>query len=148
MNDARRFRMNAAECLLAAKTCEPPYRGLILAVATSWHALARQDEAIDELIESWSMADSAALVATVPRKVPARAGAGVSSANRIMRSANEVDNQQTKANVFFHGLNSPFGTTLAGNDLFIDNTDAILRFPTPRVTVKYIPQIARTLQSR
>jgi hypothetical protein len=41
--------------LLAAKTCEPPYRGLILAVATSWHALARQDEAMDELLASWSM---------------------------------------------------------------------------------------------
>jgi hypothetical protein len=56
MNDARRFRMNAAECLLAAKTCEPPYRGLIVAVATSWYALARQDEAMDELIATWSKA--------------------------------------------------------------------------------------------
>jgi hypothetical protein len=60
MNDSRRFRMNAAECLLAAKTCEPPYRGLILAVATSWHALARQDEAIDELVATWSKAAFAA----------------------------------------------------------------------------------------
>ena len=63
MNDARRFRMNAAECLLAAKTCEPPYRGLILAVATSWHALARQDEAIDELVATWSTPDAAAFAA-------------------------------------------------------------------------------------
>jgi hypothetical protein len=63
MNDARRFRMNSAECLLAAKTCEPPYRGLILAVATSWHALARQDEAMDELVATWSKADTAAFAA-------------------------------------------------------------------------------------
>jgi hypothetical protein len=63
MNDARRFRMNAAECLLAAKTCEPHYRGLILAVATSWHALARQDEAIDELVATWSKADAAVFAA-------------------------------------------------------------------------------------
>jgi hypothetical protein len=33
MRDSRRYRMNAAECLLAAKTCQPPFRGLILAVA-------------------------------------------------------------------------------------------------------------------
>ena len=59
MNDARRFRMNAAECLLAAKTCEPPDRGLVLAVATSWHALARQDEAMDELVATWNKADAA-----------------------------------------------------------------------------------------
>ena len=63
MNDARRFRMNAAECLLAVKTCEPPYRGLILAVSTSWHALARQDEAMDELIASWGKTDAAAFAA-------------------------------------------------------------------------------------
>jgi hypothetical protein len=63
MNDARRYRLNAAECLLAAETCEAPYRGLILAVATSWHALARQDEAMDELIAGWSKADAAAFVA-------------------------------------------------------------------------------------
>jgi hypothetical protein len=63
MNDARRFRMNAAECLLAAKTCEPPYRSLIVAVATSWHALARQDEAMDELVATWSSVDAAAFSA-------------------------------------------------------------------------------------
>jgi hypothetical protein len=63
MNDARRYRMNAAECLLVAKTCEPPYRGFILAVATSWHALARQDEAMDELIASWRKTDAAAFAA-------------------------------------------------------------------------------------
>jgi hypothetical protein len=63
MNDARRYRWNAVECLLAAGTCEPPYRGLILAVATSWRALARQDEAMDELIASWSKADATAFAA-------------------------------------------------------------------------------------
>jgi hypothetical protein len=69
MNEARRFRMNAAECLLAAKTCEPAYRGLILAVATSWHSLARQAEATDALIESWNKEDSAAFATTTPRRI-------------------------------------------------------------------------------
>jgi hypothetical protein len=69
MSDARRYRMNAAECLLAAKTCEPPYRGFILAVATSWHALARHDEAMDELVATWTKADAAAFAAAIPRRV-------------------------------------------------------------------------------
>ncbi len=31
--------------------------------------------------------------------------------------------------MFLTGLNSPFGMTLVGNDLYVANTDAILRFP-------------------
>ena len=69
MDDARRYRMNAAECLSAANRCEPPYRGLILAVATTWHALARQDEAMDELLAIWSKADAAAFAAVIPRRI-------------------------------------------------------------------------------
>jgi hypothetical protein len=63
MNDARRYRLNAAECLSAAKTCEPPYRGVTLDMATSWLALARQTEAEDELIAIWNKADAAAFAA-------------------------------------------------------------------------------------
>jgi hypothetical protein len=50
MNDARRYRMNAAECLLAAKTCEPSYRSSLLAISAAWYALAIQDEEIDRLL--------------------------------------------------------------------------------------------------
>ena len=60
MDDARRFRVYAAECLLAAKDCDPHYRNLTTAIAASWHALARQAEATDALIESWNKEDSAA----------------------------------------------------------------------------------------
>jgi hypothetical protein len=56
MNDAQRYRMNAVECLSAAKRCEPPYRGLTLAIAESWLSLARQHEAMDELLAIWSEA--------------------------------------------------------------------------------------------
>jgi hypothetical protein len=69
MNDARRYRLNAAECLSAAKTCEPPYRALTLDMATSWLALARQTEAEDELIAIWNKADAAAFAAAIPRRV-------------------------------------------------------------------------------
>jgi hypothetical protein len=65
MNDARRYRVNAAECLSAAETCGPTYRRLTLGIATSWLALARQAEAEDELVASWGKASAAA----IPRRV-------------------------------------------------------------------------------
>jgi hypothetical protein len=67
MNDAQRYRMNAAECLLAAERCELPYRGLTLVIAASWLSLARQQEAIDELLAIWGKAHSAALATSSPR---------------------------------------------------------------------------------
>jgi hypothetical protein len=60
MNDAQRYRMNAAECLSAAERCDPAYRGLTLAIAASWLSLARQQEAVDGLLAIWSKAQSAA----------------------------------------------------------------------------------------
>jgi hypothetical protein len=43
MNNARRYRGNAADCLLAAKTCEPSYRGLTLPPrGTRWPCRTRQ----------------------------------------------------------------------------------------------------------
>jgi hypothetical protein len=59
MNDAQRYRINAAECLSAAERCEPAYRSLTLAIAASWLSLVRQQEAMDELLAIWSKARSA-----------------------------------------------------------------------------------------
>jgi hypothetical protein len=67
MRDSRRYRTNAAKCLLAAKTCQPPFRSLILAVATSWHTLARQDEAMDELLVRWGCLDFAPALSAAGR---------------------------------------------------------------------------------
>jgi hypothetical protein len=53
MNDARRYRMNAAECLFAAKTSEHSYRGILLAISAVWYALAVQDEEIEGLLAKW-----------------------------------------------------------------------------------------------
>jgi hypothetical protein len=58
MDDARRFRVNAADCLLAAKTCEPGYREMILSISACWHSLARQDEAMNMLLASWTQTQS------------------------------------------------------------------------------------------
>ena len=59
-----------------------------------------------------------------------RAGAGVPSANRItlLRDA-DGDGIAEVRTVFLQGLNSPFGMTLVGSDLYIANTDALVRFP-------------------
>jgi hypothetical protein len=54
MTDTLRCRVNAAECLSAAERCETPYRGLTFAIAFSWLSLARQQEAVDELLADWS----------------------------------------------------------------------------------------------
>jgi hypothetical protein len=53
MHDSRRYRDNAAECLLAAQApCQPYHRKLRLSMAASWLSLARQDEAMDDLLAS------------------------------------------------------------------------------------------------
>ncbi|MDB5889991.1 MAG: sorbosone dehydrogenase family protein [Polaromonas sp.] len=58
-----------------------------------------------------------------------RAGAGVPSANRIslLRDANGDGVAETRS-VFLQGLNSPFGMALVGNNLYVANADAIMRF--------------------
>src|ERR1700716_961884 len=58
-----------------------------------------------------------------------RAGAGTPSANRItlLRDADGDGIAETRT-VFLEGLNSPFGMALVGRDLYIANTDAIVRF--------------------
>jgi glucose/arabinose dehydrogenase len=59
-----------------------------------------------------------------------RAGAGVPSPNRItlLRDADGDGVAETRT-VFLKGLNSPFGMALVGDNLYIANTDAAMRFP-------------------
>jgi len=59
-----------------------------------------------------------------------RAGASVPSANRItlLRDADGDGAAEVKS-AFIGGLNSPFGMALVGSDLYVANTDAVLRFP-------------------
>ena len=66
----------------------------------------------------------------VMKKVMSRAGAGVPSANRItlLRDA-DGDGKAEIRSVFLQNLNSPFGMTLVGNDLYIANADALVRVP-------------------
>ena len=59
-----------------------------------------------------------------------RAGAGVPSANRItlLRDA-DGDGVAELRTIFLQGLNSPFGMALVGDNLYVANSDAVLRFP-------------------
>ena len=59
-----------------------------------------------------------------------RAGAAVPSPNRIMLLRDEDgDGQADTKTVFLENLNSPFGMALIGEDLYVANTDAVVRFP-------------------
>ena len=59
-----------------------------------------------------------------------RAGAKAPSENRIilLRDADKNGIAETR-NVFLDGLNSPFGMALVGDQLYVANTDAVVRFP-------------------
>ncbi|WP_296443719.1 PQQ-dependent sugar dehydrogenase [Rhodoferax sp. UBA5149] len=62
--------------------------------------------------------------------VTKRAGAGVPSANRIsLLRDTDGDGVADLRSVLLEGLNSPFGMALVGNDLYVANSDAVLRFP-------------------
>ena len=66
----------------------------------------------------------------VMKLVMSRAGAGVPSANRIslLRDA-DGDGVAEMRTTFLQNLNSPFGMALVGNNLYVADTDKILRFP-------------------
>lgn len=64
------------------------------------------------------------------RKVMKKAGAGVPSANRIsLLRDTDGDGVADTRSIFLQGLNSPFGMTLVGHDLYVADSDAVLRFP-------------------
>jgi len=73
--------------------------------------------------------DNKGIKGWITKKVMGRAGAAVPSANRItlLRDSNHDGIAETRT-VFLENLNSPFGMTLVGNDLYVADTDRLLRF--------------------
>jgi glucose/arabinose dehydrogenase len=65
----------------------------------------------------------------VMKKMQEKAGAGVPSANRItlLRDA-DGDGVAELKTAYLENLNSPFGMALVGSDLFVANTDGIVKF--------------------
>jgi glucose/arabinose dehydrogenase len=64
------------------------------------------------------------------KRVMARAGAGVPSANRItlLRDTDGDGTAETRS-VFLQGLNSPFGMALVGDRFYVAHTDAVWEYP-------------------
>ena len=73
--------------------------------------------------------DGKGIRAKIARSIMKKAGAGVPSANRItlLRDADRDGFAETTT-VFADKLNSPFGMALVGNDFFVANTDAIVKY--------------------
>ncbi|MEP7010261.1 MAG: sorbosone dehydrogenase family protein [Acidobacteriota bacterium] len=64
------------------------------------------------------------------KKLQKKAGGAVPSANRITRLRDaDGDGFAEDRTVFLSGLSSPFGIALVGNDLYVADSDAIVKFP-------------------
>lgn len=74
--------------------------------------------------------DGKGIKGIVMKSVMKRAGAAVPSPNRIvlLRDAHGDGVAETRS-VFIKGVNSPFGMALVGSDLYVADSDAVLRFP-------------------
>src|SRR3984893_6799677 len=73
--------------------------------------------------------DTSGIKGWVTKMVMRHAGAGVPSANRItlLRDPDGGGVAKTRS-VFLEGLNSPFGMVLVGDDFYVADSDAILKF--------------------
>jgi len=89
--------------------------GDVLVAETNAQANPNADKSLKATIQGWFMK---------------RAGAAVPSADRIslLRDQDGDGVAETKT-TFIDDLTSPFGMVLVGNDFYVANTDAIVRFP-------------------
>ena len=93
------------------------------------HVLPNGDVLVAETNAPPRPEDGKGIKGWIMGKVMARAGAGVPSANRItlLRDA-DGDGVAEVRTAFLTGLNSPFGMALVGDQLYVANTDAVMRF--------------------
>ncbi len=74
--------------------------------------------------------DGKGIKGAVMGAVMKKAGAGVPSANRItLLRDTDGDGIANLRSVLLENLNSPFGMALVGSDLYVANSDAVVRFP-------------------
>jgi glucose/arabinose dehydrogenase len=94
------------------------------------HVLPNGDVLVAETNAPPKPDDGQGIKGWVMKLVMSRAGAGVPSANRIslLRDA-DGDGVAEMRTTFLQNLNSPFGMALVGNNLYVADTDKILRFP-------------------
>src|SRR5258706_78546 len=74
--------------------------------------------------------DGKGIKGAVMKQLMKKVGAAAATANRIvlLRDADGDGVAETRA-VFIENLNSPFGIALVGHDLYVANTDSVMRFP-------------------
>jgi glucose/arabinose dehydrogenase len=94
------------------------------------HVLPNGDVLVAESNAPPKPEDGKGIKGWIMKMVMRRAGAGVPSANRItlLRDA-DGDGVAEFRSIFLEGLNSPFGMALVGEDFYVANTDAIMKFP-------------------
>lgn len=95
------------------------------------HVLPNGDVLVAETDAPPKPEDSKGVKGFVMKEVMKEAGSGTRpSANRItlLRDADGDGIAETRT-IFLKNLNSPFGMALVGSDLYVANTDAVLRFP-------------------
>jgi hypothetical protein len=94
------------------------------------HVLPNGDVLVAESNAPPKPEDGKGIKAWIMKMAMRRAGAGVPSANRItlLRDA-DGDGVAEFKSAFLEGLNSPFGMALVGEDFYVANTDAIMKFP-------------------
>ena len=73
-------------------------------------------------------ADHTGIKGFIGRLVMKRAGAGVKSADRITLLRQDATGG-VERHIFMTGLHSPFGMALVGGDLYVADTDALVRVP-------------------
>jgi glucose/arabinose dehydrogenase len=96
------------------------------------HVLPNGDVLVAETNAPARPAENRGIRGWITKIVLGRAGADTSSANRItlLRDADgDGDGVAETKTTFLEGLNSPFGMALVGNDFYVANSDAIVKFP-------------------
>ena len=94
------------------------------------HVLPNGDVLVAETNAPERPEDSKGIKNKIMKKVRGKAGAGGSSANRItlLRDADGDGEAETRS-VLLENLHSPFGMALIGSNLYVANTDAVMKFP-------------------
>ena len=94
------------------------------------HVLPNGDVLVAETNAPPKPDDAQGIKGWAMRLLMRRAGAGTPSANRItLLRDTDGDGVADVRSVLIDGLNSPFGMALVGDQLYVANTDAVLRFP-------------------
>ena len=93
------------------------------------HVLPNGDVLVAETNAPPQPADSKGIKNRVMRLFMKKAGAATPSANRItLLRDTDGDGVADLRSAFLEGLHSPFGMALVGNDFYVADTDAVLRF--------------------